>query len=127
MFKCYGQFSPELDKETIDNDKSPLFPKSATKKPIHFSHRMPDPYLRPAIKKIQAPTGQNKLILERDRIQQFRQKHPKVVFKKQDFCYKMCKAGSSLRYNEHCRHSAGIYTYADENYVACLFFENEGI
>lgn len=114
--------TPDIETSEIDN--KPLFEQPAPPKPIHLSRRMPDPYLRPAIKKTQAPSGQNKLILERERILQFRQQHPKVVFKKQEYCYNMCQIGKALRYNERCKHSAGIYTYAGENYIACLYYES---
>lgn len=114
--------APDIGTSEINN--KPLFEQPTSPKLLHFSRRMPDPYLRPAIKKLQAPSGQNKLILERERIFEFRQQHPKVVFTKHNYCYKVCPIGSALRYNEHCKHSAGIYTYAGEKYIACLYYES---
>lgn len=114
---------PEIDTTNIDN--GPIFSQPQTKKPIHLSHRMPDPYLRPELRKVEPPSGYNKQLLERERILQYRQAHPKVVFKKQSYCYQECQIGRALRYNVRCKHSAGIYTYAGENYIACLYFESD--
>lgn len=118
-----GRLFIAQERDVSDIDNRPIFSQPTSKKQIRLSRRMPDPYLRPAIQKPQVPTGINKLLLERDRIIKFREAHPKVVFKKQDYCYKTCEIGRTLRYNEHCTNSAGIYTYAGENYIACMRFE----
>lgn len=94
------------------------------KKPISLSQKMPDPFLKPSLnRRTPAPRGENKIILERERIYEYRRKYPKSKMKCYHYCLHDCPIGKQLRYNQKCSFSGGIFTYMGQNYNACLFFE----